>query len=134
MGSLRTLLLAAAALAASDAMALPASPVERVRIFADCAGRLDALEHHQWMVAGPASEITRAERIAFSDILAALIPDARAVGLPRLSAVSWRIEARAAQRALLETAEFSNDPARAADAGAMAEQYLITCRQLLLSS
>ncbi|MEZ5755625.1 MAG: hypothetical protein R3D90_12935 [Paracoccaceae bacterium] len=100
MGGLRTylrapaLLCALAAPVAAEADAdLPDNPLH---FFATCAGRMSALMEHQWLVDGPASDITKARRAAALDVLSALTPPGEEVQV-----MAWRVEAKAAHAALL---------------------------------
>lgn len=134
MGGLKTYLLGiCASLAlAGAAFALPASPIERVKVFATCAGRLSALEQYQWMFDGPASERTARRIAAFDDILAALLPYAADTGLPDRQALIWRVAAKTTQAGLMQDARFATDPRRAGLAAKAAEAALTACDGLLL--
>lgn len=113
MGALRTLActlsLGFALLGAAPAAIAETDPL---RMFAVCAGRLSALMEHQWLTDGPASEETARSRAAMLSLVEAILPPEAA---PR--ALNWRIEAKAAQAALLARATFAADPvaARRAD-------------------
>jgi hypothetical protein len=131
MGALRTLLAALAAFCATPAAALPHSSVERARVFADCAGWLLALEEHQRLFDGSASEVTADRRAAFLDLLDAVLPDAEAQGLPAGTAMSWRVIARAEQAALLTRATFAADPLARAPAETAAAGRVETCLRML---
>lgn len=100
MGGLKTYLRATALLCALAApMAARADgdiPDDPLHFFATCAGRMSALMEHQWIVDGPASDITKAKRQSVLELVEALTPpgdEARVMG--------WRIEAKAAHAALL---------------------------------
>jgi hypothetical protein len=131
MGILRTVLAALAALGATHAAALPQSSIERARVFADCAGWLLALEEHQRLFDGPASDVTADRRAAFLDLLEAVLPDAEAKGLPSGTALSWRVMARAGQATLLTRATFAEEPHARAPAEAAASARIETCLRLL---
>ena len=131
MGALQTTLAALAALGATQAAALPHSSVERARLFADCSGWLLALEEHQRLFDGLASEVTADRRAAFLDLLDAVLPDAEAQGLPAGTALSWRVTARAGQAALLTRAAFADDPHARGPAEAAASARIETCLRLL---
>lgn len=131
MGALRTLLVALTALSATPSAALPLSSHERARVFADCAGWLLALEEHQRLFDGAASEVTAMRRAAFLDLLDAVLPDAEAEGLPAGQAMSWRVIARAEQRALLSRAAFAGDPLARAPSAAAATARVTSCLRLL---
>lgn len=100
MGGLRTYLRAPALICA---LAAPVSaqadadiPDDPLHFFATCAGRMSALMEHQWLVDGPASDITKARRSLVLDVLASLTPPGDEVQV-----MSWRVEAKAAHAALL---------------------------------
>lgn len=82
----------------------PATADPLLRDFSTCAGRLSALVEHQWLVDGPASESTARQRDAMLALVEAVLPPDQA---PR--AMQWRIEAKAAQAALLTRASFAQD-------------------------
>ena len=135
MGGLRTsfaifvLLLAGAPALAG---AVPASPAQRLEAFATCAGRLSATVEHQWLVDPAASEVTAVQRAGFEDLVAAVLPDALAWGVPETMVMHWRVAAKAAQRELLAHATFGTDPRRAAWAGELAAARLAECGGLLI--
>jgi hypothetical protein len=131
MGALRTLGAALAACVATQSAALPVSPHERARVFADCAGWLLAVEEHQRIFDGAASEETARRRAAFLDMLDAVLPHAEAQGLPPGTAMSWRVTARAEQSALLTRAAFATDPRARAPALVAAEAREAACVALL---
>ncbi|MBR9763456.1 MAG: hypothetical protein GYB53_08015 [Rhodobacteraceae bacterium] len=93
-------------------------------LFARCTGRLMAEVEHAWLLSADPTR-TEAALQDMRDLLAAL-PEGRTRGL-----LSLRTEARAAQRALLETARFSGNAEKAARAGLIAETLLGQCRALL---
>ena len=88
--------------AAPPAAADTAAPL---RSFAICAGRLSAVMEHQWLNDGPGSEVTARSRDAMLDLVEAVLPPEQAA-----TALHWRIEAKAAQKALLTRATFTQDP------------------------
>jgi hypothetical protein len=100
----------------------PASADPLLKDFAICAGRFSALVEHQWMVDGPASDASAGTR----DSLLALV---EAVEEPEMEAtvMGWRIEAKVAQKALLQRAHFANDGV----AEARAEELLQACAALI---
>ena len=65
-------------------------------LFATCTGRLSALMEHQWIVDGPASDRTRADR----DAMLTLVEAAMRQGA-EVQVMAWRIEAKVAHAALL---------------------------------
>jgi hypothetical protein len=98
---MKTLLavLAFGAFSTSPAMADPL-----LRDFAVCTGRYSALVEHQWLVDGPASDLSAGAR----DSLWALVEAVAGPGEAR-RAMTWRIEAKVAQKALLDRAWFAAD-------------------------
>lgn len=116
----------------AQATPIPVSPTEQVRIFALCAGRMSALEQHQWMVDGPASEATARLVGAFTDLVDAVAPVAADRGLPEAQAAAWRVEAWAAERELLARSVFGEDARTRDRAASAAEAQLGMCRGLLL--
>ncbi|MBL4917272.1 hypothetical protein [Szabonella alba] len=92
-----------------------------VVLFATCAGRYSALMEFQWLTDGPASEETARRRAAMLDLAGAVTPAAAS-----RRALHLRIEAKAAQSALLHAAHFRADPR----ATRRAETLLAGCRAL----
>lgn len=132
MSALRTISVAVVAIfCALSGKALPHTSTDRARVFADCAGWLLAVEEHQRLFDGPASERTAAQRAAFLDLLDAVLPDAEAQGLPAGAALSWRVVARAEQGALLSRAAFADDALARAPARAAATARVDACLRLL---
>lgn len=82
----------------------PAMADPLLREFATCTGRFSALVEHQWLVDGPASEISARQR----DHLWALVETVAGPQEATL-ALHWRIEAKVAHKALLERAWFAAD-------------------------
>jgi hypothetical protein len=93
-----------AALAVGFVTGSPATADRLLRDFAVCTGRYSALVEHQWLVDGPASDASAGTR----DSLWALV---KAVAGPgeAATAMTWRIEAKVAQKALLDRAYFAKD-------------------------
>lgn len=100
-------------------------PDDPLRFFATCAGRMSALMEHQWIVDGPASEVTRARRAAVLDLVAALTPPGQ-----EAQVMGWRIEAKAAHAALLAHTRHG-DPATIARAQRRAGQLQDQCTTYL---
>jgi hypothetical protein len=92
------------ALAVGFAGCGPASADPLLREFSICAGRFSALVEHQWMVDGPASDASAGTR----DSLLALVEAVHDPGM-EATAMGWRIEAKVAQKALLQRAHFAKD-------------------------
>ncbi|WP_141246538.1 hypothetical protein [Actibacterium ureilyticum] len=111
---------------------LPASAAERLRVFADCAGRLSALEEQQRLFDGAASERTARLKTVFDDLITATLPDARQTGISGRTALHWQVSAKLAQAALLQSAVFGDRPARSARDRALADRYLASCHRLIL--
>ncbi|MCX7288748.1 MAG: hypothetical protein NTW20_14660 [Rhodobacterales bacterium] len=110
------------ALAVGFAGCGPASADPLLREFAVCAGRFSALVEHQWLVDGPASDASAGTR----DSLLALVEAVEEPGMDA-TVMGWRIEAKVAQKALLQRAHFAKD--RVADA--RAEELLQACAELI---
>jgi hypothetical protein len=128
MCGLRTLLLAITScltgpLQASSAFAQSAD----LHLFATCAGRLSALMEDQWLIADPGSDQTALQRDALlSLVMAVATPDEEA------KAISWRVEAKAAQAELLARARFGQNEKTAALAARQSDELIGMCRSLLL--
>lgn len=129
MGSLKTYLRCFALLCALSAP--PAAradgdlPDDPLRFFAICAGRMSALMEHQWLVDGPASDITKARRAAVLDVVASLTPPGK-----EAQVMAWRIEAKAAHAALLGQSRHGRDANRSR-AEHQAEGLLRPCEAYL---
>ena len=121
MGVVRTLFAAWASLV----LASPLHAQNPEHLFATCAGRLSALTEFQWLTDGPASEQTARERDAMVSLAKAAAPPET---LPHL--ITWRVNAKAAQAALLQRAAFGHDPKGIA--ARRAERLVAACRALLL--
>lgn len=136
MGVLKTIFGAALALISANTavQALPHSPSARVQVFATCAGRLSALEEHQRMFDGPASEVTAKHKATFDDVIAALLPDAHKQGMPRRQALIWQVEAKMSQAVLMQQATFGTDARRVQAAKQAAQARIDECSGLLLGA
>lgn len=99
-----------------------------LRQFAVCAGRLSAVMEDQWMYDGPASERTAEELDAVVSLIDASMPP----GGGR-QVVAWRIDAKVAQKGLLQQARFARDVRLAETAAARAEALAAECRAMVLS-
>lgn len=99
-----------------------------LRDFAVCAGRLSATMEDQWMFDGPGSERTAAELGA----VVSLIEASMHPGEGR-QVLTWRVDAKVAQRALLHQARFSPNRQLAETAAARAEALTASCRAMILS-
>lgn len=100
----------------------PAQADPLLREFAVCAGRFSALVEHQWMVDGPASDASAGTR----DSLLALVEAVEGPGMAA-TVMGWRIEAKVAQKALLQRAHFAKDGV----ADKRAEELLQSCALLI---
>lgn len=117
---------------ANSATALPFSPSQRAELFANCAGRLAALEEHQRMFDGSASERTRQIVNRFEALLEAVMPDAIDYGMPGRQVWSWRVNAKQAQSLLLSRATFSQDHRLLQRSKQASERYIAECESLVL--
>lgn len=117
MGALRTHV-AAGLILISQALPLRA---DALPLFAACTGRFSALIEHQWLMGEP-SEPAMAEREAMLGLL-----DAAGGGQ---QAMALRIEAKAAEAALLRAATFGPE-SRRPWAAARAKALIADCRRLL---
>ncbi|WP_137112982.1 hypothetical protein [Rhodobacter sp. SY28-1] len=99
-----------------------------LREFAVCAGRLSATMEDQWMFDGPASERTAEELSAVVSLIEASMPQ----GSGR-QVMAWRIDAKVAQKGLLQQARFARDARLAETAAARAEALAAECRAMILS-
>lgn len=99
-----------------------------VRDFAACAGRYSAKMEHLWLM-GHAAEEAQRRRMAFVELLDALVPDAYANGLSPRRVLAWRIDAKFAYAAMLQQDTFSS----AAPQVARTNMVLTFCDELLLS-
>lgn len=97
-------------------------------MFANCAGRLTAQLEHQWLMQSTDSDQTQRQRAQMVSLIETIVPEGQG-----RKVLSWRTDARAAQRALLTRAQFATDPEDAVWAAQMAEAYLADCTSLLLS-
>ncbi|MEM0949351.1 MAG: hypothetical protein AAGK37_18280 [Pseudomonadota bacterium] len=129
MGALRTYIAALAALTATHAVALPNSPEDRARAFADCAGRYSAVAEHARLFDGDAAEEAEAHRNLFITLLEATLPD---IDTSTRTSLNWRIDSKAAHAALLSTAAFTLDAKRAQFARDAAKRHIAVCSALIL--
>lgn len=115
-------------------LAVPATTVERLKVFAECAGRNSALEEQQRLFDGPASEKTAARVQEIESLIEALLPLAQATGTTGRDVLNWRVDAKMAQAVLLQQATFSLNTERARTARQMAQAHLNTCANLFLGA
>lgn len=100
----------------------PAAADPLLRDFSTCTGRYSALVEHQWLVDGPASEQSARVRDALWSLVEAVAGPEETK-----AAMGWRIEAKAAQRALLAQVWLDGD--RAAEM--RSAQLLQACADLV---
>jgi hypothetical protein len=110
------------------ATSAPGAADPLLREFAVCAGRLSAVMEDQWMFDGPGSERT-AEELAS---VVSLIEASMESGEGR-QVMAWRIDAKVAQRGLLQQARFARNARLAKMAAARAEALAASCRAMILS-
>ncbi|MDF0598662.1 hypothetical protein [Psychromarinibacter halotolerans] len=97
------------------------------REFANCTGRYSAQMEHHWLVKAGDENPAERRRNSFAAMLDAVRPPDTGRTI-----LAWRIEAKAAQAALLLTATFGTDPARRAAAATHARDHIARCDQLML--
>ena len=100
-------------------------------IFAACAGRTSAELEHTWLTVGHGNPQT--ELIGQRETFASRFEATRPLGDAK-DAFHHRVAAKMVQARLLTLASFSDDPARAARARALATTEMARCRRLLLDS
>jgi hypothetical protein len=98
-------------------------------MFAECAGRYSAQAEHMWLVGTGGSDRPAARRNAFADLIDAIAPDLP----PELSGrlLGLRVSAKAAQRQLLDRAEFGTRAQDRQRAAALASGFIAECDRLL---
>lgn len=104
------------------------TPETQLRTFAACAGRLTAQLEHAWLFASEDSHKIERQRSQVVELLMAVAPSNRGRDI-----LHWRIEARAAHRALLSRASFGASDDDATWAMTLAENYVADCTGFLLS-
>jgi hypothetical protein len=118
----------------TGAQAGPVSPdqVEQIRTFATCAGRMMAVRDHLALFGGP--EVNRAEaaREAHVAVLDALLETALTDGLDGRRVTAWRVDARAAQAAVLTQADFGTTLEARQRARAASARHVAACDRLIL--
>lgn len=127
MGGMRTfVLLFLGWCISAPAWGLPAD--QQLRSFANCAGRLTAELEHAWLTYDDRADVIEAQRKQVVELLNAVLPQNRG-----REVLAWRVEARAAQRALLMRATFADNSDDAAWAAKVASEYRADCTSFLLS-
>lgn len=102
---------------------------ELPRLFAGCAGRFSAELEHAWLMNRPVAENLAQQRAELLVLLDAVMnPDEARQWL------SYRIETKIAQAALLTTSDFDTDESRAQASARLARQHLKSCERLLLNA
>ncbi|WP_407492552.1 hypothetical protein [Pseudooceanicola sp. MF1-13] len=96
-----------------------------VMTFATCAGRYSAEVEHRWLMGRDADQASKQRRAMVDLVDAVRLPDQGPLIL------ALRIEAKMAQAALLQRAEFNPDPAIADRALRLAQSSLRHCSRLL---
>jgi len=127
MCGMRTLLCLFLTLA-SPGFANMSSPEGQLRTFANCAGRLTAKLEMQWLTEDKGADLTQIQRSQVIELLETVMPKDRG-----REVLSWRTDARAAQRALMEKARFSPNSDAGMWAAEQADVYLAECTSFLIS-
>ncbi|WP_368184130.1 hypothetical protein [Aestuariibius sp. HNIBRBA575] len=104
------------------------TPDQQLRQFAICAGRLSAITEHERLFEGGASEAMTAQRSAMLELVDAIMPPDQG-----REVLSWRVNAKAAQAALLSRATFSFDATEAQWAQTISDRLLAECTGFLLN-
>ncbi|MBW4708183.1 hypothetical protein KX928_10345 [Roseobacter sp. YSTF-M11] len=99
------------------------------RAFAGCAGRFSAETEHAWLTGSDRADHLQNRRATFVSLLEATIDEG-----DQRRMLSYRIDAKFAHAALLQTATFGQDDDHAAAARQLADLYLLNCSRLLLDS
>jgi hypothetical protein len=86
---------------------------------------MSAVMEHQWLVDGPASDLTKARRAAVLDVVASLTPPGA-----EAQVMAWRVEAKVAHAALLAQSR-SPDPALAVRAERRAAVLMQGCSAIM---
>lgn len=127
MGGLKTIVLTIC-IAVSAAIASASTANLQLRNFANCVGRMTAELEHAWLMNDSDAALLEQQRSQVAELLAAIMP--RDLGR---TVLGWRVDARAAQRALLMQASFASDADDAEWAASTAAQYRADCTGFLLS-
>ena len=97
--------------------------------FADCVGRLSAETEHAWLMGDPSADQLSHQRQTLVSLLEAATPRADA-----RRTLTYRIEAKMAHASLLTLATFHKDPHKSKRARQVADDYIATCRSILLTN
>lgn len=126
MSTLRTIVLALAALFAAHGSAQATSAIDM--IFAGCVGRMSAEMEHAWLLGEDGEEAAERREVFLSLLEATMVRD-RARDL-----LAHRIAAKMSQASLLTLASFADDETRAIRARELSLAEVASCRRLLLDS
>lgn len=105
----------------------------QVRTFANCAGRMMAYRDHLALFGGTGVDAAEAARQAHIQILEALLEHA-GTQLDGRRVFQWRIDARAAQSAVLSQSSFATEVHIRSHAITVAERHIDTCNRLILGA
>jgi hypothetical protein len=118
---------------AGGAQSVSSDP-EQIRTFAGCAGRMTALRDHLALFGGDGVDSAEDRRRAHLAVLDALVETARAEGFDARQVLHWRIDARAAQSAVLSQAAFGTTDTARQRAGAASQEHIARCDRLILGA
>lgn len=107
---------------------------EEIRVFATCAGRMMALRDHLALFGGAGVDQAEAAREAHLDVLSALLELGPNDDTSPSRVYQWRVEARAAQSAILSQSAFGTRPAARAAASRASERHVSFCNGLILGA
>ena len=123
-----------ALLPGTRAAAIASDRIEQLRIFATCAGRMMALRDHLALFGSDGIDAAEARRAQHIAVLEALTEDARDEGFDPRRALHWRIDARAAQSAVLTRSSFGTTQAARDSATAASDRHIAFCDRLILGA
>ncbi len=115
---------------APAAIAMQGAVPSRVQDFAICLGRLSAMMANPGILPDLSPDQIRADRQDFTDLLMASLPGATDSDM-RHKAMTWRVQARAAQSGLLRIAAYSTDARRVRIAQATLRRQVLACHGML---
>jgi len=125
MALMRTLVALLALVPAGTGRAAPGDLSDPAVVFATCAGRYSAEMEHRWLLGRDADEVTK-QRRAMIDLVESVRADDQGAFI-----LARRIEAKMAQAALLQRAEFGRDEGAARRALRLAQTAIRQCGALL---
>ncbi|MEL6643296.1 MAG: hypothetical protein AAFQ79_05115 [Pseudomonadota bacterium] len=108
------------------ALAAPSMPLAKE--FAVCTGRLSAELEHAWLMQDDQADLIEAQRAAMTDLLDA-VTDTESQN----RALAWRIDAKAAHKALLRQATFDLHTERSSAARRLSRAHIRVCTAFLLA-